>query len=254
MKNFELYAQYYDLLYKEKDYQSEVEYVDKLIKNNSAKKVESILDLGCGTGKHDYFLSQLDYRIEGVDLSKDMIGLADKKYHDIPELNFHQGNINSWMHPECKSFDAVVSLFHVLSYQTSNKNVLDTFRTAYTHLEPGGLFIFDCWYGSGVLNDKPTVRVKRLEDDKIKVQRISEPDLHYNENMVDVHFDVQITDKATEQQNYINELHRMRYFFIPELTLFAQQGGFQCIDFFEWMTMEQPKHDSWNIVGILKKV
>ena len=181
MKNFELYSQYYDLLYKEKDYQSEVEYIDQLIKKNSTIEVDSILDLGCGTGNHDYFLSQLDYRIEGVDLSDDMVSLAREKYHHIPEVDFHQGNINSWVHPVCNSFDAVISLFHVLSYQTSNKAVMETLSTAYNHLTPNGLFVFDCWYGPGVLNDKPAVRVKRLEDENIKVQRISEPDLHYNE-------------------------------------------------------------------------
>ena len=72
-------------------------------------------------------------------------------------------------------------------------------------------------------------------------------------NIVDVHFDVQITEKESDQQTRINELHSMRYFFIPELRLMAGQAGFHCIDFFKWMTEEQPKHDSWNIVVILKR-
>jgi len=42
-----------------------------------------------------------------------------------------------------KSFDAVISLFHVLSYQTRNPNLEVTFATARAHQEPGGKFIFD---------------------------------------------------------------------------------------------------------------
>lgn len=253
MTNFNLYAQYYDLLYRDKDYAGEVAYVDKLIRKYSSKDVVDILNLGCGTGKHDNFLSKLGYKVDGVDLSKEMIAQAKKNFGSNSNLTFYEGNINSWVHAEGKQYDVVISLFHVLSYQTENDNVLNTFKTAYHHLNPGGIFLYDCWYGQGVLSDRPAVRVKRLENDQIKVQRISEPVHHPGKNIVDVNFDVQIFEKQTGKLEHLNEVHKMRYFFLPELSLFSAHAGFDEVIFYEWLTDHQPGEDTWNIIGILAK-
>ena len=50
--------------------------------------------------------------------------------------------------------------------------------TAAKHLKPNGVFIFDFWYGPGVLTDPPVVRLKRLENEEIEVLRIAEPVMH----------------------------------------------------------------------------
>src|ERR1051325_10396521 len=63
-----------------------------------------------------------------------------------------------------RRFGAVISLFHVMSYQTTNEDLSASFITAREHLERGGIFLFDCWYGPGVLTDRPSVTVKHLSD------------------------------------------------------------------------------------------
>jgi len=67
-----LYSQYYDLLYQDKDYIAEVDYIENLIKSHS-REVKTILDLGCGTGKHDELLCDKGYTVHGVDISKEML-------------------------------------------------------------------------------------------------------------------------------------------------------------------------------------
>ena len=49
MKVFGNYGQYYNLIYEDKDYASEVDYIESLIRKN-APHARTILDLGCGTG------------------------------------------------------------------------------------------------------------------------------------------------------------------------------------------------------------
>ena len=56
MKVFEEYSKYYDLLYQDKDYEGEVEYIIDLIEKY-APKTASVLELGCGTGKHAKFIT-----------------------------------------------------------------------------------------------------------------------------------------------------------------------------------------------------
>ena len=55
--NFNIYSKYYDLLYKDKNYQQEAEYVfDSLSSFYPPKphscKIHEILELGCGSGNH----------------------------------------------------------------------------------------------------------------------------------------------------------------------------------------------------------
>ncbi len=56
-KTFDLYSEYYDLLYKDKNYKKEADYIASLIKTN-APHTKSILELGCGTGKHASLLRE----------------------------------------------------------------------------------------------------------------------------------------------------------------------------------------------------
>ena len=76
MDVFNLYARYYNLLYKEKDYAGEAEYVHKLIQKYQPG-AKSILDLGCGTGRHDILLAEKGYSVTGVDRSEEMLAVAN---------------------------------------------------------------------------------------------------------------------------------------------------------------------------------
>ena len=44
------------------------------------------------------------------------------------------------------------------------------FKTAAKHLKQNGVFIFDFWYGPGVLTDPPALRQKRLENNEMKTK------------------------------------------------------------------------------------
>lgn len=251
MSKFDLYARYYDLLYHDKDYESEVDYINRLIKMYSDKPLSSILDIGCGTGKHAHLLSKLGYEIDGVDMAPNMIKLAQSNYNTNDKLQFFNGNATSFRNG--KTYDVVTSLFHVISYQNSNKDLIDSFTTAHMHLETNGLFIFDFWYGPGVLTDRPIERTKRLENDAIRVERKAKPVLHVNENIVDVNYDIEIFDKSNSTFENIHEKHSMRYLFYPELINLLQSTGFETIGFYHWMSTDAPDSNSWNGVIIAKR-
>lgn len=244
---FREYAAYYNLLYRDKDYAAEAAYVHDLIQQHCSG-ARTILNLGCGTGNHDYELAKLGYQVTGVDLSEEMLATALARLDSIPlgylSPCFAQGDIRSMRLDQ--TFDAVISLFHVMSYQTSNDDLRAAFATAGAHLAPSGCFLFDCWYGPGVLKDPPAVRVKRLEDERIEFVRIAEPVMHPNENLVDVKYQAIVTDKATGRVGTLSEVHRMRYLFTPEIELFLQGEGLRTKVCHEWMSEKSPDFTSWN--------
>jgi SAM-dependent methyltransferase len=252
MTIFANYAHYYDLLYQDKDYLGEAKFIHQLIQTNAPDTTE-ILELGCGTGSHALLLATEGYHIHGVDLSPEMLQTAQARSAQLsPELatklQFTAGDLRTVRLD--RKFDVVLSLFHVISYQTTNEDLLAAFETAKIHLKPGGIFIFDVWYGPAVLSDPPTVRVKRLEDELIQVTRIAEPKIYPNENCVDVKYHIFIKDKSTGAVDELTETHTMRYLFKPELMLLMAQSNLKIIDCGEWMTMTASSLNTWGVVYI----
>lgn len=244
---FDTYARYYDLLYQEKDYAAEAGYIDCHIKKQT-RNTESILELGCGTGAHAEHLARMGYTVRGVDMSATMLACAEARKAALPpevaaRLSFSLGDVRTVRVGE--TYDAVISLFHVMSYQTSNADLEAAFNTALLHLHPGGLFLFDFWYGPSVLTQKAEVRVKRLEDHDIKVIRIAEPVMHVNENVVDVNYTVFIEVIETGTVEQVCETHRMRYLFLPELEKVLSGCGFRLVAPLAWMTDLPLSCDHW---------
>lgn len=248
MTVFDAYSRYYDLLYQDKDYQSESDYIGELI-HKHAPKTSSILELGCGTGAHAIPLAKLGFNIYGIDLSSSMLNRAElkreKQTNEIKQrLQFSPGDIRKFR--VGKLFDTVISLFHVLSYQTDNQDVMAMFQTAASHLTPGGLFIFDFWYGPAVLVQRPEVRIKRFCDENTSVIRLCEPELKVNQNIVDVNFEIIVEDLLSGTREVIKEKHPMRYFFLPELALVCEISGFKNVNFEAWMG-GQVNDQSWGV-------
>jgi SAM-dependent methyltransferase len=249
MQVFENYARYYNLLYRDKDYVMETEFIHQLLQTY-APGAQSILELGCGTGTHALLLVQAGYEVHGVDLSTQMLKLFGDRFSQLPQelvsrLAYSQGDLRTIRLDQ--QFDAIISLFHVISYQTTNESLESAFATVKAHLKPGGVFIFDCWYGPAVLSDRPTVRVKRLEDEEITITRIAEPLMHPNQNIVDVNYQVFIKDKKTGAVKELQETHPMRYLFKPEIDLLFRDFQLEPIECREWMTNREPGFDTWGI-------
>jgi SAM-dependent methyltransferase len=247
MSVFGDYSKYYNLLYADKDYRGEADYLHGLIQaaHPTAKK---ILDLGCGTGRHDELLVEKGYSVFGVDLSEQMIQVAQAI--ERKNLQFAQGDVRTIRLSQ--SFDAVVSLFHVMSYQISNSDIDALFQTAKAHLSAGGLFVFDCWYGPAVLHERPVLRVKRLESVELKVTRIAEPVMHPNLNVVEVNYELFLEEKLSGGLKRMREVHPMRYLFMPEIMLFAERHGFEILLSEAWISKEELGEKTWSACFVLR--
>lgn len=248
---FDAYAAYYDLLYQDKNYQKEAQYICGLLDDNGIRSGE-ILELGSGTGKHAEEFAKMGFCVHGIDLSQKMIQEANHRNNNQKDkLFFEVGDVRDFK--AGKKFDAVISLFHVISYQIKNEDIQKMFKTAANHLKQNGVFIFDFWYGPGVLTDPPAVRQKRLENKDIKVLRIAEPVMYPNENVVDVNYCVHIKQKESGKVTKLKETHKMRYFFIPEILNFSSTW-FTLKTNFAWMKDSTPDFNDWlSVVSLIKK-
>lgn len=243
---FDAYSRYYDLLYRDKDYVAEVGYIDALLSRHGITGRE-LLEFGSGTGKHGRLLAERGYRVTGIELSPEMVAQAA----ETDGFRCQQGDICTVKLG--RTFDAVLSLFHVVSYQVSNEAVCDVFARAAEHLAPGGLFVFDVWYSPAVYAQRPAVRVKRMADATLEITRIAEPAIRPNENRVDVNYSIFARDVSTGAYQTFSETHPMRHFSLPELKLLARMSGFECLAAEAFLTGEQPGEDTWGVCAVLRR-
>ncbi len=125
MTVFGEYAGFYDMLYQDKDYLGEADFIDTLLKK-CALGGSPVLDLGCGTGIHALNLVKLGYTVHGVDRSKEMLALAKDRIKqltnkEMARLKLTEGDVRKI--DLGNKYDVVLSLFHVASYLTGNRDL-----------------------------------------------------------------------------------------------------------------------------------
>jgi SAM-dependent methyltransferase len=252
MEVFDRYAQYYELFCREKNYADEVDYVDALIKKYAVGEPKTILDLGCGTGGHAVLLAQKGYHVTGVDRSDTMLAIAEEKKSQMRvAVELQQGDICTV--DLLKRFDIAIAMFAVMGYQTTNEAFESALRNAAKHLNPGGLLIFDAWFGPAVIAQKPQDKVLIIEKGSGSVIRLTRPNLDIISQTVDVNFTVLHVDNDAIL-NRVDEMHKMRFFFTKELEYVLAKTGFEMLASYPFMELDRAlTENDWNMVVVAKK-
>lgn len=255
MTVFDAYSKYYDLLYRDKNYATESQFImDVCEKFSDGRK---LLDLGCGTAKHAQELVARGFDVFGVEMSERMFERARETQQLLP------ANAATHLRLQCadalnfrvnEKFNIVTALFHVISYQTSNDKLRAFFATAASHLDVGGTFIFDCWYGPAVLRMLPEPRIKVVEDGECEVIRFANPRLRINDNVVEVHYRILVKSRQSGYWSDLNERHDMRYLFLPEIHFLAREAGFEVIDAREFLSGKALDEHTWGACFVTRRV
>ena len=245
---FGLYAEFYDLLYQDKDYEEELRYVRGLLEQH-VPQIHSILEIGCGTGKHALSFARQGISVLGIDRSMEMLvqaerraSLCSSKIKDL--LRFTHTDLESLRVEE--KFDAVISLFHVFSYCASDNSINCFFEAANRHLPPGGALFFDCWHGPAVIADPPQKRIKEVQDQAHKVTRKANPTIDENDALVSIAYELIVENKRTGETSRVDESHLMRHFTVPEVEAKLHESGFRLALARKWMTDEEPDESDWS--------
>ena len=247
------YAEAYDQLYEEKDYLAECDLLESLFQTYGVGPVNKILDLGCGTGNHAIPLACRGYQVTGVDRSVNMLSQAEKK----AGASSGNGNVSFECGDVCtvdleRTFDASIMMFAVLSYQLRNTDVSAALRTVRRHLRPGGLLIFDVWYGPAVLYQRPAQRARVIPTPDGEMLRFANGELDNQRQLcgVEIHLWRIVGNKLVAN---VEESHRMRYFFPMELELFLEVAGFTLIRLGGFPDFaHEPAETTWNVLAVAR--
>jgi predicted TPR repeat methyltransferase len=252
---FKEYAEYYDLLNENKDYIQECDYIVKILSKFSNTTQTTIYDFGTGTGLHAAELALRGFQVHGIDLSREMISVANQRKQSLTEkeqkrLKFSVGDLRNYKSENPRS--VILSLFHVVSYQVDDLDIVNFFTTAAENLNLGGLFIFDYWFLPAVINLQPENRIRYAESDSYLISRVSNSKW-ISEEVVSVTFDIKIKSKISSDELNLKEVHNMRGLDIATITRLMPKQ-FTHLGTFKWLTLNNPTNKDWTAISVFKKI
>ena len=131
----------YDRLTNDVDYKAIVAFYHKIL-DKEGLHPRSAVDLACGTGSVALLLAQMGYRVIGVDMSEEMLTVAQQRAFDqVGYPMFIRQRLQDLFLP--KGVDMAVCALDGLDYILDPADCKEAIRRVYKTLNPGGIFIFD---------------------------------------------------------------------------------------------------------------
>lgn len=256
MTQFAGYAKFYDDMYQNKNYVLESDLIEEVFRRFSPHPVKFILSLGCGTGTYEIELAKRGYQLTGVDLSQDMLNIAQAKIAQDgfkDDIQLVLADIRKLPKFE-KTFDAVIMMFNIAGYQRTPADMTQVASGVASALKPGGIFLFDAWNEPAVLADPPSDRTKVIDKpDGTKLTRLTRGSLDRQNKLVKIQFEVTEAKMGNTQAD-VTEDHPMRYWAIDELKSVLADGGLEFLQATSFANLNQPVSDQeWDMQVIAKK-
>lgn len=254
MITFQDYSNYYDSLYKDKDYEAEMKFILNSLGKVGGKDFKKILSLGCGTCTYEVLLAKKGCEITGIDLSQKMLKLARQKLKKNGLLNkvaLKQGDVRRFDVKE--KHDLAIAMFNVVGYQIENQDMEEMLASTNSSLKKGAFLAFDCWHAPAVYQDPPGARERSVFVRGMRITRKTKSILLPTKNLIKITFDIVVSKKGRIVDK-VKETHEMRYWTIPELKYFLDKTGFELASVVNFMGKSSKiSDDKWDIFVIAKK-
>ena len=245
------YSYFYDLLYKNKNYNKEFTFIKKIIKKY-LKNPRTFMDLGCGTGEYSKLMTKLGMEVLGVDASKYMLSIAKKKFNKDKKLKFILCNINKLR--VNKKFDIISALFHILSYQITKKNIQSFFANSQKYLKKDGILIFDFWFKKGVLNLKQPLKYRNVTNKKFTVCRITRSKWFKKLDQIHDTHEMIVTNKKSKKKKFFKETHKMKFFTLEVIKKYLKKNRLKYLLSLDLTTNKKVTNNSWGALVVAKKI
>jgi len=142
MAAYEAFADVYDALMDDVDYDAWAAYYLALIRRQGVAAPKTLCDCACGTGSLSVRFAEQGLRVTGVDLSGEMLTRAQKKARERGvTAMFVEQDMRRLALP--RPVDALVCGCDGVNYLLDDGQVVEFLRNAREALKPGGALAFD---------------------------------------------------------------------------------------------------------------
>lgn len=243
------FAFYYDAIYNEIcDYKKDVEVYLQITSKHFTKKLESVIDLGCGSGKHLEILHKKGLEVAGIDLSKEMIELAKQRFKkEKQQISLKVDNMNNLAIDQ--PFDLATSFFGGFGYLTEEEEIVKLFTNI--REKKVQLFVFEFWHTAQVKEDHQTWMKVKLEEEK-ELIRLSQSTFDSEKSILRIDFEFIISSDEKIVDRF-TETHNIRTYTFESITELVSKAGCEIVGLYkDSLSSEQATTEDFRVIAVVK--
>jgi SAM-dependent methyltransferase len=192
---------FYHRLYFERDEKEAEKFIQNLVHFLQPKPGSTMLDVGCGRGRHSFILAKMGFDVTGFDLSFESIEYAKQfvqkdSFGEKDNLTFYQHDMRYpfWVN----YFDCAFNFFTSFGYFATRREHDDAMRTVATSLRPGGIFVVDYLNTHFVEDHLVHNEVKYIDDTCYQIHRWHD-ETHFYKKIIINDVSLAIPEEYTEK-------------------------------------------------------
>ena len=132
-------SEYYSLLYKHRDCDEAKLFLDNLFAFLKIPSRSSVLDCGCGKGRHSIYLNEKGFEVTGIDLSERSIAEAKKQENE--RLVFYVHDMRNLF--RINYYDVAINLFTSFGYFEKDHENDKAIKAIASAIKKNGWFVLD---------------------------------------------------------------------------------------------------------------
>lgn len=206
--------------------------------------VNSVLDLGCGPGRHCLALAKMGYDVTGVDMSEYLLAKASDKAHQHSlKIKFQQADMLDFNSD--KKHDLIINMFNSFGYfdtQEKNQQVIDN---AHNTLAKIGTFIIDTVGKETLARNIEPVHLSEYANGDLRIERpllIDNMQVFSNEWIL-------ISGDEVFRRSY------QHFVYTPmEITSMCKQAGFNQVRIYGSLSGDAYDLESERLVVVAEKI
>lgn len=245
MEAYTGFAQVYDTFMDNTPYKEWAERIRTILAKEGIKE-GLVLDLGCGTGSLTTILSDLGYDMIGVDLSPEMLQIAQDKRKERDILYLCQDMREFELYGTVR---AVVSVCDSVNYLTEDGDLTECFRLVNNYLDPSGLFIFDF---NTLYKYRDVIGETTIAENREEASFIWENYFDEEEQLNEYELTI-FAKEGNGLYRKFEEVHLQRGYTLSQMKEALKSAGMEFVDAFDSDTLKEPTDESERILVIAKE-
>jgi ubiquinone/menaquinone biosynthesis C-methylase UbiE len=216
--------EYFDAYNINEDTEAKNRIIEKILHEH---KVETVLDLTCGTGSQVFYLKKRGYKVIGADFSPALLDIARKKTRkEKIDVRFIDGDMRTL---KVGHFDAVITIDNAIGHLTK-PDFEEAMKNIHENLKNGGIYVFDILnleaMTDSVVNDLATDVRKTVDDTQIHAVQTSTLDREKGRLTSYDHLTIQ---KGSESPKEYKSNFSLQVYTAKELREMLARNGFETV-------------------------